>query len=109
MDIRKITASYRDDLIEELRTEPENAVGYLNAALEEGHEAFLVALRDVVDARIGMSGLADRADLNREALYRALSEEGNPRLITLEKVLGALGLQLAVAWPVTDHSRPKAG
>jgi len=108
MDIRKITTSYRDDLIEDLRSDPGYAIGYLNAALEEGHGAFLVALKDVVDARFGMSGLAEQAELNREALYRALSEEGNPRLTTLEKILAALGLHLAVAAPSTDRPHPKA-
>jgi probable addiction module antidote protein len=103
------TTSYRDDLLEDLRAEPEYAVGYLNAALEEGHEAFLVALKDVVDARLGMTGLSEQAELSREALYRALSEEGNPRLTTLERILAALGLHLAVVSDSSDKPRPRAG
>jgi probable addiction module antidote protein len=106
--IFELTTSYRDDLVERLRAEPEYAVGYLNAALEEGHGAFPIALKDVMDARFGMTGLAEQAELNREALYRALSEEGNPRLTTLEKILGALGLHLAVAAPSADRPHPKA-
>jgi probable addiction module antidote protein len=109
MDIRTITTSYRDDLIEDLRAEPEYAIGYLNAALEEGHGAFLVALKDVVDARLGMTGLSEQAELNREALYRALSEEGNPRLTTLERILAALGLHLAVAADPADRNRTDTG
>jgi probable addiction module antidote protein len=103
------TVSYRDDLIERLRSRPGYSIGYLNAALEEGHDVFLVALKDVIDARFGMTGLADKTELNREALYRALSTNGNPRLITLEKVLGALGLHLAVAAPAKARRRKKAG
>ena len=34
--------------------------------------------------------------LNRENLYRVLSEQGNPELKSLEKLLKALGLRLAV-------------
>jgi probable addiction module antidote protein len=103
------TVSYRESLIERLRAKPDYAIGYLNAAIEEGHEVFLVALKDVVDARFGMTGLAEQAELNREALYRALSEDGNPRLTTLEKILAALGLHLAVVSPPADKADPKAG
>jgi probable addiction module antidote protein len=34
---------------------------------------------------------------DREALYRALVESGNPTLDTLMRVLNALGVRLAVA------------
>ena len=42
-----------------------------------------------------MSVVAEDAGLNRESLYRALSEEGNPRLDTYDSVLDALGLDYA--------------
>ena len=48
-----MTASrdYHKDLIKDLQ-DPEEATAYLNAALEAGHqEAFLLALRNVLDAR----------------------------------------------------------
>ena len=103
------TTGYRDDLLDDLRAEPDYAIGYLNAALAEGHEAFLVALKDVVDARLGMTGLSEQAELNREALYRALSEEGNPRLTTLERILAALGLHLAVVSAPANRPHPDSG
>jgi DNA-binding phage protein len=34
--------------------------------------------------------------LNRETLYRTLSENGNPRLDTLAAILDAFGLRLSV-------------
>lgn len=43
-----------------------------------------------------MTELARETDLAREALYRALSKKGNPRLDTLTKVLHAAGLRLSV-------------
>ena len=43
-----------------------------------------------------MSDLARKAGLGRQALYTALSENGNPTLETLTSVLDALGLQLTV-------------
>ena len=64
--------SYQNDLIEALR-DPREAEEYLNAALEEvDPELFLLALRNVAEAQGGMAQLADRADLNRESLYRTL-------------------------------------
>jgi probable addiction module antidote protein len=69
----------------------------LTAALaEEDSAVFLLALRDVADAR-GMSTLAAKAQLNRENLYRMLSEHGNPQLDSLTALLDALDLRLAVA------------
>lgn len=88
---------YRDTLLEALK-DPEEVAAYLDAALEEGdREAFLIALRNVAEARLGgISGLAERTGLSRETLYRTLSEQGNPELSSLDKLLHAVGLRLAV-------------
>jgi probable addiction module antidote protein len=51
----------------------------------------------VAEARLGgMAQLAEQAGLNRESLYRMLSEQGNPALSSLDKLLHALGLRLSV-------------
>lgn len=87
--------SYRDLLLEQLK-DPVEAAAYLDAALEdEDSRVFVLALRDVAEAR-GMARVATEANLNRESLYRMLSEEGNPRLSSLEALLRAFGLRLAV-------------
>lgn len=92
------TRQYEDDLLKRLK-DHEYAVDYLNAVLEdEGkdqRERFLLALRDVAKA-YGMSSLAEDTELAREAMYRALSKEGNPRLATLISLLDALELRLSV-------------
>jgi probable addiction module antidote protein len=73
------------------------AVAYLNAALEdEEPEVFLLALRDVVQARGGFTELARKTGLNREQLYRTLSQRGNPRFYSLDTILQSVGLHLAV-------------
>jgi DNA-binding phage protein len=41
--------------------------------------------------------VAHKAQLNRENLYRMLSEQGNPQLASLTALLEALELRLAVA------------
>jgi probable addiction module antidote protein len=45
----------------------------------------------------GVAQVARDAGMTRDALYKALSSEGNPTLATLTKVMRALGLRLAVA------------
>jgi probable addiction module antidote protein len=75
---------------------PEEAAAYLDAALEENdQEIFLLALRDIADAR-GFSLVAQETQLNRENLYRMLSGSGNPQLSSLMAVLHSMGLRLAV-------------
>lgn len=45
-----ISLSYREGLLEDLRT-PSEAAAYLNAALEDGaYDGFLMAVRDVAEA-----------------------------------------------------------
>jgi probable addiction module antidote protein len=79
--------------------------GYIEAMLEDGDpRAIPIALRTVADALGGITALADKTGLNRETLYRTLSEKGNPRLDTLSAILAAFGLRLSV-----QPSKPSAG
>lgn len=78
-----------------LETE-EDILYYLEAAMEgndPGHIAS--ALGDVARSK-GMTEIARKSGMGRQALYNALSENGNPTLETLIAVLGALGLELTV-------------
>ena len=48
--MREITVSYHEGLLESLK-DPEEAIAYLNAALEDGdQEVILLAWRDVLEA-----------------------------------------------------------
>ena len=86
---------YRESLLEDLR-DPAEAAAYLTAALEdEFPDVFLVALRNVAEAH-GMKRLAEGAELNRESMYRMLSDQGNPQLSSLTAVLHQLGLRLSI-------------
>ena len=86
---------YRPELLKALQN-PVEAAEYLNAALEEdSNEAFLLALRNVAEAQ-GMKKLAEGDQLNRESMYRMLSEQGNPQLASLTAILRELGLKLSV-------------
>lgn len=86
-----------------LLRDPEVAAVYLEECLKDGNmELFTAALKHVAEARGGVALLSRATRLNREALYRTLSEEGNPRLDTLAKVLGAMGLRIGVV-PMNVH------
>jgi probable addiction module antidote protein len=101
------TRNYQKTLLEALK-DPNEAVEYLNATLEEGEpEVFLLALRDVVDSYGGMGKLADSTSLNRENLYRMLSTKGNPEFFSLSTVLDALGFRLAVEPKTATISKTK--
>ena len=80
---------------------PERQAGFLEAAVElaveERDPAFLTkALRDVAKAR-GMTDVASAAGITREGLYKALSDNGDPRLSTFLGILKALGLRLSIS------------
>ena len=96
----KHTVDYHSDLIASLKN-PKEAFGYLQAALEEYQEdnnleAFLVALKNVASAQGGMAKLAKATQLNRQNLYRILSEKGNPRLDNFGAILKGLGFKLSI-------------
>jgi probable addiction module antidote protein len=84
------TVDYKEHLLKELK-DSRYAAGYLTAALEEGEDVFLLALRDVAQSHGGMAGLAEATKLNRENLYGMLSKRGNPRLSSVTAILDKLG------------------
>lgn len=96
----KASVDYHEELIDSLKNHDE-AVAYLNAALEESldgdeesQEVLLHALRNVAEAQGGIGKLAKKTHVRREALYRILSPEGNPEFRTFTSLLHAMGLNL---------------
>lgn len=90
-----------DEVVLEQLQNPEMAKAYLDVALEEYEQDgdlafFLEALRNIVEAREGMTQLAEKTGLNRQNLYRVLSQEGNPELRTITLILYNLGYRLSV-------------
>ncbi len=93
----KASISHDEAIVKELRADPEFAAEYLKAALEDDEpRVLLIALRHVAEARGGIAKVAKAAGIERESLYRALSQRGNPRLSTLVAVTKAMGLKLTV-------------
>lgn len=79
-------------------TDDETIAAYLTEALASDDPRIIAkALGAVARARGGMSQLASETGIAREALYRALSETGNPELGTALKVMHALGVRLTAS------------
>jgi probable addiction module antidote protein len=75
---------------------PEAIAAYIEDALNDDDANALPRALGVVARAKGMSAIAAETGLGRESLYKALSETGDPRSSTLRKVLGSLGLRIAV-------------
>ena len=77
----------------------ESVASYLTDILDANDPALLAAaLGDIARAR-GMSEIAKASGLTREALYKALRPDAQPRFDTISRVCAALGVRLvAPAW-----------
>jgi len=86
------------DITEHLDSEQAIAE-YITIVLEENDPAALAdALGSVARAR-GMTDIAKASGITREALYKALRPNAQPRFETVSKVCAALGVRL-VAQPI---------
>ena len=99
---RKLSSfpKYEEKLHEALR-DGEEAKFYLQAAMSDYQQegdmsCLLLAIRDVVKARGGMTALSEKTKLSRESLYKALSNTGNPQFSTLWIILSALGFHFVI-------------
>jgi probable addiction module antidote protein len=94
---RKIKAAELPDfeMAEYLKTD-EDVANYLTLVLKENDPAELThALGTIARAR-GMTEVARASGLTREALYKALRPDSQPRLDTIQRVCTALGVKLNV-------------
>ncbi|MDR2839016.1 MAG: addiction module antidote protein [Azonexus sp.] len=94
--------SHDDAMADLFRDDPATAAATLDAILEDGDQGeLLVTIRQMAKAFGGVPAVAKAADLNPTQLYRTLSEKGNPELRSLNAVLHAMGLRLAVQ-PISE-------
>jgi probable addiction module antidote protein len=93
----KPSRSHEQATLQSLRDDPAFAAQYLNDVLEDGDEQeLMISMRRIADAMGGVPQLASRAKLNATTLYRTLSKKGNPELRSMNSMLKAMGLRLAV-------------
>ena len=86
------------DLAEHLKSD-EDVAAYLTLVIEEGEPGELAHALGIVARARGMAQVAEDAGLTREALYKALREDAQPRFDTINRVCKALGMKL-VAQPI---------
>ena len=98
--MRKTT---RFDAADYLNTEARQ-VAYITAALETGDADFVRDALGLVARARGMSEIAKSAGLNRESLYKAPGETGNPEFSTVMRIVRALGLRLSVRPAATGRT-----
>jgi probable addiction module antidote protein len=84
----------RFDAADYLNTE-DRQVAYIAAALESGDADFVRDALGLIARARGMAEIAKKAGLNRESLYKALGQTGNPEFGTVMRIVRALGLTLS--------------
>jgi probable addiction module antidote protein len=68
----------------------------LEDAIEFGDPGYLADVLGIIARARGMTETAAKAGVTREALYKALSKKGDPKLSTLLGVFKALGLKMTL-------------
>ena len=105
---------WRDILIEQLATDREEAIGFLQAVMEDyqvfrNPAAVVSAVQAVVESQGGVEEIAKRTAMAPETLSKILSSEKAPRIDTLSTILKALGCRLSIAPLETERSCTETG
>lgn len=80
---------------------------YLDACLEEGGiTLFQKAVGEVARAR-GMGEVATTSGVTRASLYKSLTEEGNPALSTMTRVIETFGLRFSIQPIEAEEIKPE--
>lgn len=88
----------------------EDETELLNEAFASGDAGYIAAALGAVARARGMTELAQKTGLNRQALYEALSANGNPTLDTIMRISCALGVELRAIRAGEDsacHEEPR--
>lgn len=96
-------------MVQLIKDDPAFAPIYLHQAFVEideegGYEAFILALRHVIEATGGMTAVAKRAGVTRESLYKSLSPKGNPSFKRIAAVASATGFPISKIVAVDVHT-----
>ena len=88
----KVTAF---DIAEHLETE-EDIREFLKEVANTGDSSDFIHALNIAARAKGMTEVAKQAGVTRASLYKSLSETGNPRYETINKIVEALGCKLVV-------------
>jgi probable addiction module antidote protein len=100
----------------EYLTDPEAQAELLNDAFESGDAGYIANALGTIARAKGMTAVARGAGVTREALYKALTPTGDPKLTTFVSVLRTLKIDLSARpaktgarkRPAPDRSRKTA-
>ena len=99
----------------EVRTDADGGIGeamharLLFRAFSNGSSADIAHALGIIARARGMTEVARKTGLAREALYRTLSRDGDPKLSTLLRVAHALGIRLEADMVESDEINTGAG
>jgi probable addiction module antidote protein len=97
-DLDAINALQTYDPTEYLKSE-ESIAAFLNEFLSEDDPAIIAHALGIAAKAQGMTEVARKAGMAREALYKALRPDSSPRFETIARVMKAFGVRL-VAEPI---------
>ncbi|MGK0290900.1 MAG: putative addiction module antidote protein [bacterium] len=93
---------FRKDYLEKKLEDPIEMEAYKEAVFEafgeDGDiEDLKIAMGTIIKVSGGVSDIAKKAKINRQNIYKALSEQGNPTIKTIDLILRNLGYKLSVS------------
>jgi len=83
------------DIAEHLETD-EDIRDFLIEVASDGDESDLIHALNIAARAKGMTTVAEKAGVTRASLYKSLSEDGNPKFATINKIVSSFGCKLAV-------------
>ena len=92
-NITKISELSEFDITQHIKSDADVAE-YLSQVLEDGDPGELAAALGHIAKARGMTEIAKASGIKREALYKALRPNAQPRLDTVQRVCKALGVKI---------------
>ena len=83
------------DLAEHIQN-VDDAVFYIQDALQTGNLEMILSTLDCVSRSVGMKNLSEKMGVNLNSLYRSFNKETDPKFSTILKLFNALGLVLNI-------------
>ena len=69
---------------------------FLQEVLATGDSSDFIHALNIAARAKGMTEVAKKAGVTRASLYKSLSEKGNPRFETINKIVGVFGCKLSL-------------
>ena len=103
--------NWREYLIERLAADREEAIGFLQAVMEDyqvfrNPAAVVSAVQAVIESQGRIAEVAKRTSTDPQTLTEVLSSEDAPRVDTLTTILTALGCRLSIEPLVEEAPQP---